>query len=278
MSSRKQGRDRQPAAAGVPHTLDRTSALPLWAQLRADLLRRLEAGAFTTAFPGELALGTEYDVSRHTVREALRRLREEGVVTAERGRPPRLSGSPEIEQPLGALYSLFASVEAAGLEQRSLVRSLDVRQDPEAAERLGMRSSTSFVHLERLRLAGDEPLATDRVWLPADVARPLLDADFTHTALYGELAARTGVRLSGGHEHIRAVVPDPEERRLLGVGDGVAAFSIDRLGCVAGAPFEWRRTLVRGDRFAVSAQFSARTGYRLDVGAPRVTGSPGAPA
>ena len=30
---------------------------------------------------------------------------------------------------------------------------------------------------------------------------------------------------------------------------------------------EWRHTLVRGDRFALGAEFSARTGYRLDIGA-----------
>ncbi|GAY10961.1 GntR family transcriptional regulator [Pseudonocardia sp. N23] len=43
---------------------------------------------FADAFPGELALAREYDISRHTVREALGRLRREGVVSADRGRPP----------------------------------------------------------------------------------------------------------------------------------------------------------------------------------------------
>ena len=33
--------------------LDRGSPLPLWAQLRADLRRRLDAGAFDDEFPGE---------------------------------------------------------------------------------------------------------------------------------------------------------------------------------------------------------------------------------
>ena len=247
--------------------VDRSSALPLWAQLHTDLLRRVDAGEFTDAFPGELALVAEYGVSRHTVREALRRLRTDGLVLAERGRAPRLAPMPEIEQPLGALYSLFTSVESAGIEQRSVVRVLDLRADGVVAARLGLEESTPLVHLERLRLAGGEPLAVDRVWLPADIAAPLLDADFTHTALYDVLAERAGVRLGGGQEHIRAVVPTRAERQLLGVGADVAAFAIDRLGCSGGKPVEWRHTLVRGDRFALGAEFSARTGYRLDVGA-----------
>lgn len=70
-----------------------------------------------------------------------------------------------------------------------------------------MEASTPLFRLERLRLAGEEPLALDTVWLPADIGAPLLEADFTHTALYDELAARAGVRLDGGREHIRGVVP-----------------------------------------------------------------------
>lgn len=247
-----------------PRVVDRASALPLWAQVHADLRRRLAEGEFTETFPGELALVAEYTVSRHTVREALRRLRSEGIVTAERGRPPRVAGPSVIEQPLGALYSLFASVEAAGQVQRSVVRALDLRTDEGAAARLGLDGSTPLLYLERLRLAAEEPLAVDRVWLLASLASPLLEADFTHTGLYDELARRCGVRLSGGREHLRAIVPTAAQRALLGIGASVAAFAIDRLGCSGGRPTEWRHTLVRGDRFTVSAQFSARDGYRLD--------------
>jgi len=63
--------------------LDRASPLPLWAQLRADLLRRLDAGAFDEEFPGEMGLVAAYQVSRQTVRTALRELRADGVVLAE---------------------------------------------------------------------------------------------------------------------------------------------------------------------------------------------------
>ncbi|GHH69339.1 transcriptional regulator [Streptosporangium violaceochromogenes] len=259
--------NRRPLPGPAP--MDRSSALPLWAQLRADLDRRLGAGEFEDAFPGELALVAEYGVSRHTVREALRRLRADGVVTAERGRAPRLAVQAAIEQPLGALYSLFASVEAAGQRQRSVVRILDVRADGLVAVRLGLEESTPLLHLERLRLADEEPLALDRVWMPAEVAAPLLEADFTHTALYDELARRCGLRPTGGREHIRAVVPTAAERRLLGVEPGVAAFAVDRLACHEARPVEWRRTLVRGDRFAVIADFSARDGYRLGVAGGR---------
>jgi GntR family transcriptional regulator len=264
------GRPPLPVTAGSggpgPQGLDRAGGLPLWAQLLADLRRRLTAGEFAAAFPGELALVAEYGVSRHTVREALRRLREEGLVVAGRGRPPRLAGPAEIAQPLGTPYSLFSAVEATGRVQRSVVRVLDVRADGVVAARMGLEESTPLVHLERLRLADEEPLAIDRVWLPERLAAPLLEVDFSRTALYDEYATRCGVRVVGGHEHIRAVVPGPAERELLGTGPDVAAFAIDRLGLAGGRPAEWRHTLVRGDRFSVTARFSAAEGYRVGDG------------
>jgi GntR family transcriptional regulator len=244
-------------------TLDRVGSEPLWQQLQRELRTRLEAGEFDGRFPGELALVEEYGVSRHTVRQALRQLRADGVIVAERGRQPRVAPPPEIEQPLGALYSLFASVEAAGLEQRSVVRTFDTRADALVAERLDLEASTPLVYLERLRLAGDEPLALDRVWLPASLAKPLLQADFTHTGLYAELASRTGVRIDHGREDVHAVIPTAAERNQLQCAHDVAAFSINRLSHAGGRPVEWRHTLVRGDRYALTAEFSAHQGYRL---------------
>ena len=119
------------------------------------------------------------------------------------------------------------------------------------ADRLQLEASTPLFHLERLRLAGDEPLALDSVWLPAALAAPLLEADFTHTALYHELATRAGVRLAGGHEHVRAVVPSGAQQRLLGLPRSVGALAIDRLGYAGDRPIEWRHTLIRGDRCGI---------------------------
>jgi GntR family transcriptional regulator len=260
------GRDGAAGGTG-PQLLERGGGTPLWAQLRADLHRRLAAGAFGQEFPGELALAGEYRVSRHTVRAALQQLRADGIVEAARGRRPRVAGQTAITQPLGALYSLFASVEAAGLRQTSIVRARDLIADDVIADRLGLTAAARLFRLERLRLAGGEPLALDTVWLPGDLGAPLLAADFTHTALYDELAAQSGVTLDGGREHIRAVVPSRAQQRLLEIPRGIGALAIDRLGYAGGRPLEWRHTLIRGDRFSVLAEFSRQAGYQLTLGA-----------
>ena len=223
----------------------------------------MEAGDFDERFPGELEITEEYTVSRHTVRRALAQLRDDGVIVAGRGRQSRVAPTAEIRQPMGALYSLFASVEAAGLTQASVVRHLDLRADGVVAEHLGLEASVPLVFLDRLRMAGDEPLALDRVWLDAEYARPVLEADFTHTGLYRELANRAGIRLNQGTEEIRALVPGASEAMQLRCPSGTAAFAINRLGWHRGRRIEWRQTLVRADRFSLTAEFTAKAGYQL---------------
>ena len=234
--------------------LRRTTGDVLWRLLLDDLRDRLGRGEFTQRFPGELDLAEQYGVSRYTVREALRHLRSEGVLTVTPGRRTVVSPvGAVIEQRSGTVYSLFSAVEGTGREQISVVRALDVRADGVVAARLGLEESTPLFHLERLRLADGEPLALDRVWLPAAVGEPLLEVDFRHAGLYDRLLAATGIEVSGGEETIQAVIPSPAEHRTLHLAPPSAAFFVQRTGTSHDMPVEWRQMLIRADRFTLTS-------------------------
>ena len=130
--------------------------MPLWAQLEADLRRRIDSDEFNDGrFPTDLELTDSYGVSRHTVREAIRHLNKTGILRRERGRGTVINRT-EFEQPLGTLYSLFRSVEAAGAEQTSKVLSTGSATDTVAANRLGVADDTELFFLERIRFADTE--------------------------------------------------------------------------------------------------------------------------
>jgi len=235
--------------------LDRSSPLPLWAQIVDDLRRRLLAGEFEGRFPTDEELTRDYEVSRQTVREAVRRLTVEGLIVRQRGRGSSVT-HPILEQPLHSLYSLASTVRATGIEERSEVRAAERRPAcPEVAAQLGVHAGEEVVFVERLRYAGAEPIAWDRSWLPADRAGGLLEADLSFGGLYELLATHCAQRITGGWERIRPVIPAPEERKLLRLPPRTAAFSIERLALVAEAPIEWRRSLIRGDRYTLIAQW-----------------------
>jgi GntR family transcriptional regulator len=243
------------ASAGS-RPIDRRSPVPLWAQLEADLRRRIAAGSFRDRFPTDEELVGHYEVSRHTVREAVRRLSEDGTVVRERGRGTTLAAG-RLDRPLGRLYSLFEAVEAGGIDQRSEVIDERETTSAEVAARLGLDRDEPLVLVVRLRRAGDEPLAVDRVWLPASAGAPLLGTDWSHTSLYDQLAQHGGRRPDSGWERIRAVDPPAADRKRLQLPEGAAAFCIERLGVVDDEPVEYRRSMVRGDRFAFLTEWSA---------------------
>lgn len=240
-----------------PQPLDRSSPMPLWAQLEMELRRRLELGEFDEGhFPTDLELTEAYEVSRHTVREAVRHLNKAGVLTRERGRGTVVNRA-EFEQSLGTLYSLFQSVESAGVEQTSEVLGLDVVTDRDAASHLEVDEHADLVLLARLRLAGGVPLAIDRAWLPHTIAAPLLEVDWSHTALYAELAGAGAPVPNQGWERLTPIVPTAADRGMLGLGESDAAFFLERLGSRDGTPIEWRTTIIRGDRYRFVTDWSA---------------------
>lgn len=242
--------------------VDRSSPLPLWAQVESDLRLRVERGEFAESFPTDLELTDAYGVSRHTVREAIRHLNKTGLLKRERGRGTVLNRA-EFEQSLGTLYSLFQSVEAAGVEQESELLRCEVTADSVAAANLALDEDVDLVVIERLRCAGGQPLAVDRAWVPADIGRPLLDVDWSHTSLYGELA-RVGAPVPNqGWERLTPLVPSAADRRRLSLRATDAAFFLERLGARDGVPVEWRQTLIRGDRYRFVSDWS--TGGRSEL-------------
>ena len=236
-------------------SVDRTSFVPLWAQVGTDLRRRIASGEFGERLPTEASLVAEYDVSRHTVREALRDLKSSGLVKAERGRGTSIARPGELEQSLQGLYSMSRAVTTAGLPEHSVVLVDERRPAGDDAADLGLAPDDPVRFVERVRYAGDEPLALDRSWIPADLGRRLRRDDLEQGSLYDALATRSGVTVVGGSERISPAVPGARLRTQLGLPRGQAVFVVTRVVRDASRPVERRVSQVRGDRYRFIAHW-----------------------
>lgn len=250
---------RSPAPVAGALRPDRAAPTPLWSQVCDDLRRRIGAGEFAPGFPGELTLTEEYDVSRHTVREALRVLRGEGLVVSGRGRSSTIA-APRVRQRLDSIYSLFDSLESQGIVQDSIVLRLAATTNATISDYLDLPPDCELVVLERVRLADGEPFALDTSWMPASFAAPLLRHDFTHSGLYAELK-RIGVEIDAASERVTAVAAPRHIAEHLGITAGSPVFSIERRASSGGHPAEWRETFVRGDRFTLESTWDAGSAY-----------------
>ena len=166
------------------------------------------------------------------------------------------------------MYSLFQSVESAGVEQRSEVIELAEVIDPVVGAHLQLAPDAGLFHLERLRFAAGEPLAVDRVWMPAEIAAPLRSVDFSHTALYDELEAAGIAPPTEGWERISPIVPSSTDRQRLDLKPAEAAFFLERLGRRGEQLLEWRTTVIRGDRYRFVADWSVGAPSALRLAPP----------
>ena len=130
-----------------------------------------------------------FGVSRATVREAIRRLRGEGLLDARRG-----SGTfvvqRQLDAPILGTSGLAQAITAAGLVEMSRVLRIEEGPAGETAARaLGTDSHEMVQWVERLRYADGEPLALDLSALAIDAAqrRAFVGGDLTQGSLYGLL-------------------------------------------------------------------------------------------
>src|SRR5699024_2581442 len=112
----------------------------------------------------------------------------------------------------------------------------------------------------------------------------LLEADFSYTALYREMAERIGLFPRRGTEVIQAVTLTEDESAQLRTPPRAAAFHIERTGWVEETAIEFRTTLVRGGRFRGRPQCPPPPAFPCGSGAtgpsapPPVAAGAGAPS
>jgi GntR family transcriptional regulator len=218
------------------------------------------------ALPGEVDLAREYGTSRVTVRRALDRLRQEGLVTSRRGAGWFAAVDP-LRQPLGRVRTVEAAVEAAGAEPgRRIVAFGFVDAPAAAADALRLpHDNAEVLRVERVNLADGEPFALVTVWVRADIGADVSRADVARTTFYDLLPVR-GVELESVHQTITAEVADHRAADLLACSAGDPLLLVRRVTCdVNGDPVLYSEHRYPADRTTFEIEFSLATGARQHV-------------
>jgi GntR family transcriptional regulator len=217
------------------------------------------------ALPGEVDLAQEYGTSRVTVRRALDRLRQEGLVVARRGTGWFVAVDP-VRQPLGRVTTVEAAVEAAGGRPSRVVRAFGfVVAPPDVARALDLTRGSEVLCVERVNLADDEPFALVTSWVRADLGADLSRADIERAPFYDLLPVR-GVELGTVHQTITAEIATPDHAKVLSVAAGDPLLLVRRVTHeVDGTTALYSEHRYPADRTNFEIEFSLRTGVLQHV-------------
>ena len=145
----------------------RDQQTPLYMKVQLCLRQAIESGALNVgeAIPTERTLASTLEVSRITVRNAIKGLVNDGFLNQQQGAGTFVCA--HIELPLSQLTSFSDDMKARGFKTRA--RWLDQSigsATPEEAMALNLSPGSEVVRLHRLRFADEQAVALEHATLP----------------------------------------------------------------------------------------------------------------
>jgi len=238
----------------VSDPLDRSHPTPLYQQLRRSLRQAIEKNVLEPddALPAERDIAVDFGVSRITVRKAIDGLVKEGVLDRRHGAGTFVAS--RIQKNMAALSSFSEDMASRGWQARSeWLGRTEGQVTPTESLTFGLPPGMSVYRFDRIRYAGDMPLAIEHAIVPASCLPSITAVD---ASLYAALES-TRHRPTKALQRLQAVAFDDEQARLLKIDTGDPGLFIERRGFLAdGRVVEITRSYYRGDAYDFIAELS----------------------
>jgi len=199
-------------------------------RLRDELLEEITSSQLPpgTKLPTEGELAKRFNVSRATVRDAVRALVEAGYVTRRRGSGSYVSERRRMPHGLDSTLSYLAMIESAGARAGMHVLSAAFEECTEEEVALHLTTGDSVLAVERVRTADDRPVIYSRDRIPARLLRADLELHELDPSLFALLRS-SGHAADHATATLRAVASTSQTAKVLGVRRGKPLLYIEEV-------------------------------------------------
>lgn len=248
------------SARGAPAEVTAVK-VPKYYRVKNEILALIADLAPGSAVPTERELALTFGTSRTTVRQAIAELVVDGRLVRTQGSGTFVA-QPKVMR-VRPLTSFSQDLQSEGWHPGSVTLGLaEVPADADLADRLSVEPGSLVQRVERLRTAGDDPIAVEVAYLPRPLPG-LAERLAEHGSLYRAMREDFGMAVVNAEDTVETALADPVTADLLGVETGLPLLLVQRTGWDAdGRVVEWTQSKFRGDRF----RFVAR--QHLDWHAP----------
>lgn len=230
---------------------------PRYRQLAEELRSEIARGVYEPdGFPTESELCQRYKVSRFTVREALRALQIEGLISRRRGSgtiiEPAAARGGALHQPLSNFGEIL---QYARDTSASFVCSGEGPLPREIAEQIGIVAGGKWTRFHGIRTGtgSSQPIAATDAYVHESLREAAAKVTPEEETIFRQLERHAGIKMVRVTQDIQAVAATAEMARELGVPKRSPCLRI--LRCyrdAAGTILEISASHHPGERFAYS--------------------------
>ena len=227
-------------------------------RVRDQLRQLIEERPPGAPIPSERDLSLQFGVSRPTLRAAIEDLARDGLLVRHHGRGTFTNTRPVLQELAPTADPAQFHVPPAEGDWRSRVEHFAVEAaGPQLARRLEVSPASELLHVCRIRIVDDAPMAIERIRLPAALVPGMAPADLESGSLYGLLRQRYGVAATDAVQTVEPTVTDPAESAQLEVPVYAPALLFERTTRdEAGRVVEYTRSIYRGDRYRITTHLT----------------------
>jgi len=244
------------------YLIDQYSSEPLYLQLKNKLIKMIISEVYKPGekLPSERVLSEEHNISRMTVREALKGLANEGYIYTQVGKGTFVSNI-NYEQDT-VLTGFTEQMHKKGGEVSSTVLEFTLAPVvPRVLEKLELKPGDLVYKLKRIRYVNKRVLAIETAFIPAYLCKGLDKYDFSRESLYNILRKEYGLQLVLAEQTIVASLANADEYRLFETQPPEAVLRIKRITKTNHKDIvEYVESVYRGDSYTLQTRLSCETG------------------
>lgn len=238
--------------------VSRDSPTPLFEQIEQRLREDIRSGRLPplSKVPSETELVRRFQVSRMTARRAVEGLAAAGLVFRRPGKGTFVAVE-KIAHELSTSVSFSQAMDVLGLPHHTkILEAGTTTAQPHVARALQLPGDAEVVHLRRLRIVEDTPVALHEAFLPQAYASI---HDYDLRGSLNSLMEHVGAAVHVASDWVEATAADEEVASILGVKIGEPLIRIEGIGRSADAvPIRFSSALYRADRFRFRIESSVQ--------------------
>ncbi len=240
------------SASNYQHFMDLNSPVPIYHQIFTSIRNRIinNEWEINESIPSEFDLSEQYGVSRVTLRQALSKLEQDGIIKKIRGKGNFIQSIPKpIIHDFNLPSTLWGAIERGTTFDAEVLELTLVEPVAAVNSTLRLESSEPLVFIKRLFLQDDRPIALNRSWIASRFIPDLPELGLIDNHLSTTLASRYGLIPARIDNEIEAVRPTTEDVQALKVVYDTPMLCVSSVSFLDnGHPLECSSTLWVGGR------------------------------